>query len=160
FAPGSGGGTAEPAVDVRSLHAKIGELTLENDFFRRRAHPGGIAERKVMIDGEHDLPIVRQAKALNISRGRIYYLPLPAAAGAGRRPRDHAASRPVASGVPLRRFADAARPAGRRGVQDRPSACQNADEADGDRSTLSPSAHDQARAWAQDLSLSAARHRN
>ena len=31
FGPGSGGGTAEPAVDVKSLHAKIGELTLEND---------------------------------------------------------------------------------------------------------------------------------
>ncbi len=30
---GSGGGkTAEPAVDVKALHAKIGELTLENDF--------------------------------------------------------------------------------------------------------------------------------
>ena len=31
---GSGGGSAAalPAVDVKSLHAKIGELTLENDF--------------------------------------------------------------------------------------------------------------------------------
>ena len=30
---GAGGGTpATPAVDVKSLHAKIGELTLENDF--------------------------------------------------------------------------------------------------------------------------------
>jgi transposase len=30
---GSGGGTpAIPAVDVKSLYAKIGELTLENDF--------------------------------------------------------------------------------------------------------------------------------
>ena len=28
---GPGGGVAEPAVDVKSLHAKIGELTLEND---------------------------------------------------------------------------------------------------------------------------------
>ena len=29
---GSGGGTpAIPAIDVKSLHAKIGELTLEND---------------------------------------------------------------------------------------------------------------------------------
>ena len=25
--------TAQPVVDVKSLHAKIGELTLENDFF-------------------------------------------------------------------------------------------------------------------------------
>ena len=27
----SGDKTAQPAVDVKSLHAKIGELTLEND---------------------------------------------------------------------------------------------------------------------------------
>ena len=29
FGPGSGNGAAHPAVDVKSLHAKIGELTLE-----------------------------------------------------------------------------------------------------------------------------------
>ena len=28
FGPGGGGGTAQPAVDVKALHAKIGELTL------------------------------------------------------------------------------------------------------------------------------------
>jgi hypothetical protein len=28
----SGHGVALPAVDVKSLHPKIGELTLENDF--------------------------------------------------------------------------------------------------------------------------------
>jgi putative transposase len=117
FGPGSGGGTAEPAVDVKSLHAKIGELTLENDFLEG-AHQGGIAERKAMIDREHDLP----CQAGGSSEHRPRQCLLPAAAGAGRRPRDHAASRPAASGVPLRRFADAARPAGRRGVQDRPSA--------------------------------------
>jgi transposase-like protein len=34
FGPGGGAGTAAstPSVDVKSLHAKIGELTLENDF--------------------------------------------------------------------------------------------------------------------------------
>ncbi len=31
FGPG-GGSAAQPAIDVKSLHAKIGELTLENDF--------------------------------------------------------------------------------------------------------------------------------
>ena len=30
-----------------------------------------------MIDREHDLPITRQAKLLNISRGSVYYLPRP-----------------------------------------------------------------------------------
>jgi transposase-like protein len=31
FGAGGGNGAAPPAVDVKSLHAKIGELTLEND---------------------------------------------------------------------------------------------------------------------------------
>jgi transposase len=31
FGPGGGNVVAPPAVDVKSLHAKIGELTLEND---------------------------------------------------------------------------------------------------------------------------------
>ncbi|QDM15428.1 IS3 family transposase [Tardiphaga sp. vice352] len=76
------GGTAptEPAVDVKSLHAKIGELTLENGFFRRRAHQGGIAERKTMIDRNHDLSITKQTEVLKISRGSVYYLPRPVSA--------------------------------------------------------------------------------
>ena len=32
FGTGHGGGPAESTVDVKALHAKIGELTLENDF--------------------------------------------------------------------------------------------------------------------------------
>jgi transposase-like protein len=32
FGSASGAGANTPAVDVKSLHAKIGELTLENDF--------------------------------------------------------------------------------------------------------------------------------
>src|SRR5438046_8469634 len=36
FGPGSGNVAAQPAVDVKSLHAKIGELTLENDSKKRR----------------------------------------------------------------------------------------------------------------------------
>src|SRR5258708_10060483 len=38
-------------------------------FFRRRAHQGGIAERKAMIDRKHDLSITKQAEVLQISRG-------------------------------------------------------------------------------------------
>lgn len=33
-----------------------------------------------MIDRKHDLPITRQAKALSISRGSVYYLPRPVSA--------------------------------------------------------------------------------
>ena len=32
FGPGGGDGVMQPTVDVKSLHAKIGALTLENDF--------------------------------------------------------------------------------------------------------------------------------
>ena len=33
-----------------------------------------------MIDHEHDLAIAKQAEALNISRGSVYYLPRPVSA--------------------------------------------------------------------------------
>jgi putative transposase len=34
-----------------------------------------VAERKAMIDRSHDLPLARQAEALGISRGSLYYQP-------------------------------------------------------------------------------------
>ena len=71
------GDSQGPAVDLTVLHAKIGELTLENDFL---AGQGGFAERKAMIDRSHDLPITRQAKVLNVSRGSVYYRPRPPSA--------------------------------------------------------------------------------
>ena len=44
---GSGGGTpATPAVDVKSLHAKIGELTLENDFLEGALTKAGMLSAK------------------------------------------------------------------------------------------------------------------
>src|ERR1700733_11259647 len=46
-------------------------------FFGRSAQQGGIAERKAMIDREHNLPITKQADVLRISRGSVYYLPRP-----------------------------------------------------------------------------------
>jgi putative transposase len=49
-------------------------------FFGRSAHQSRFAERKAMIDREHDLPITKQAEALNISRGSVYYLPRPVSA--------------------------------------------------------------------------------
>ena len=44
---GSGGGTpATAAVDVKSLHAKIGELTLENDFLEGALTKAGLLSAK------------------------------------------------------------------------------------------------------------------
>src|SRR3979411_1111298 len=49
-------------------------------FLGSRARQSGFAERKAMIMREHDLPITKQAKALRISRGSVYYLPRPVSA--------------------------------------------------------------------------------
>ncbi|MEK4032389.1 IS3 family transposase [Methylocystis sp. IM3] len=70
----------EAAVDLKTLHAKIGELTLENGFFVRRARQGRPAERKKMIDRDHNLPLARQAKALGLARSTVYYMPRPVSA--------------------------------------------------------------------------------
>ena len=81
----------EPTVDVKTLHAKIGELTLENDApqglrgprpqcllrYRRARQIGSVAERKAMIDRSHELSVAQQAELLDISRGSVDYLPRP-----------------------------------------------------------------------------------
>src|SRR5208337_3719833 len=70
---GAGGRCEGPARQDRRADAGEG-------FFGRRAQQGGHAERKAMIDSAHDLPITRQAKLLNISRGSVYYQPRPVSA--------------------------------------------------------------------------------
>ncbi|WP_371824415.1 IS3 family transposase [Methylocystis sp. MJC1] len=67
----------EAAVDLKSLHAKIGELTLANGFFRGRAQQSRPAERKAMIDRSHAFPIKGQAKMLGLARSTVYYKPRP-----------------------------------------------------------------------------------
>src|SRR5258707_15821453 len=42
FGPGGGKGAAPPAVDVKSLHAKIGELTRENRCLEGAANKEGL----------------------------------------------------------------------------------------------------------------------
>ena len=39
---GPGASAARPAIDVKSLHAKIGELTLENDFLEGALNKAGL----------------------------------------------------------------------------------------------------------------------
>ena len=46
FGPGSGNAGALPAIDVKSLHAKIGELTLENDFLEGALTKAGLLSAK------------------------------------------------------------------------------------------------------------------
>ena len=41
-----GAGSKEPPVDVKTLHAKIGELTLENDFLEGALTKAGLLSAK------------------------------------------------------------------------------------------------------------------
>jgi transposase len=42
----NGSATAQPPIDVKSLHAKIGELTLENDFLEGALNKAGLLSAK------------------------------------------------------------------------------------------------------------------
>ncbi len=43
---GSSNGAVQPAIDVKSLHAKIGALTLENDFLEGALTKAGLLSAK------------------------------------------------------------------------------------------------------------------
>ena len=46
FGPSGGARPATAAIDVKSLHAKIGELTLENDFLEGALSKAGLLSAK------------------------------------------------------------------------------------------------------------------
>jgi len=46
FGPGCGTALPSPSVDVKALHAKIGELTLENDFLEGALSKAGLLNAK------------------------------------------------------------------------------------------------------------------
>ena len=46
FGPGPGSGPASAPVDVKALHAKIGEITLENDFLEGALIKAGLLSAK------------------------------------------------------------------------------------------------------------------
>ena len=106
--------------------------------------------REGMID-QHDLPISRQAEALGVSRGAVYYKPLGQP-----RPRICGSCAASTNCISTTRFGqpDCLRDfLNREGV----SPCNQPDEAHRDRGHLSPSEHQQTRARPQDLPVSAAR---
>src|SRR3954452_15763757 len=104
-----------------------------------------------MIDPAHDLSITKQAETLNISRGSVYYLPRPVSAS------DLEVMRRLDRLHLEFPFAGSRMLQGLLVAEDRPSPCEDADAADGDRGAVSPSADDEARARPQDLPVSAAR---
>ncbi len=46
FGPGGGSAAAQPAIAVKSRHAKIGELALENDFLEGALGKAGLLSAK------------------------------------------------------------------------------------------------------------------
>ena len=46
FATSGNGKSATPEIDIKSLHAKIGELTLENDFLENALNKAGLLSAK------------------------------------------------------------------------------------------------------------------
>ena len=67
----------EPAIDLKALHAKIGQLALENDFSDGALIERRHAERKAVIDPSRDLPIRREAQLVIIGRGSASYTAKP-----------------------------------------------------------------------------------
>jgi transposase-like protein len=46
FGPGASEGGSSPAIDLNALHAKIGQLTLENDFLEGALTKAGLLSAK------------------------------------------------------------------------------------------------------------------
>jgi hypothetical protein len=65
------------SVGSREIAISFCKRALENDFLEGPLGQSRFSERKAMIEPAHDLTITKQAKALNISRGSVYYLPRP-----------------------------------------------------------------------------------
>ncbi|MCY9829493.1 IS3 family transposase [Vibrio chagasii] len=62
--------------EVDKLHAKIGQLTMENGFFGQSARSLDRAQRKSSLVKSTQLPIKRQCELLGIARSTAYYQPI------------------------------------------------------------------------------------
>ncbi|WP_419224806.1 IS3 family transposase [Acinetobacter sp. A2] len=68
---------SEPPIDLKKLHAKIGEQALEIKFFRRCVEETGPLQPQKLIDHSLQISVSKQAKLLKVSRGCYYYRPKP-----------------------------------------------------------------------------------
>ncbi|MFC7553471.1 IS3 family transposase [Pseudoroseomonas wenyumeiae] len=63
-------------AEVEKLHAKIGQLLVERDFWRESVRTMSLERRRQMIEPDHpQLPVVRQCALVSISRSGFYYRP-------------------------------------------------------------------------------------
>ena len=65
---------AKDEIPTEKLYARIGELTLENDFLKKKSGLVSISERVKMVDTQNKLSIVKQCRLLEIHRGGLYYI--------------------------------------------------------------------------------------
>ncbi|WP_442970201.1 IS3 family transposase [Roseibium sp. FZY0029] len=64
-------------AEVKELHAKIGRLSVENDFLAQGLKKVSPAKKKAMIRRDHpDLSISQQCKLVKLSRAAFYYMPV------------------------------------------------------------------------------------
>ncbi|WP_434551788.1 IS3 family transposase [Salinisphaera hydrothermalis] len=68
-----GPSASDSQAQIDALHAKIGELSMENDFLERGLARFGPEARRAMIDRDHDLPVTRQCAILGVARSTVYY---------------------------------------------------------------------------------------
>nr|WNL65385.1 IS3 family transposase ISAba14 [Acinetobacter gerneri] len=68
---------SEPPIDLKKLHAKIGEQALEIDFLEGVLKKLGRFNHKSLIDHSLQISVSEQAKLLKVSRGCYYYRPKP-----------------------------------------------------------------------------------
>ena len=62
--------------EVEKLHAKIGRLAMENDFFIQGARARPMSERRGRIHEKHDLSKTRRCELLDVPRSSAYYIPM------------------------------------------------------------------------------------
>nr|WP_086014989.1 IS3 family transposase [Thioflavicoccus mobilis] len=62
---------------IETLHAKIGQLAMENDFLSKGARAQPMSARRAQIHTEHALPKVRRCALLGVARATAYYRPAP-----------------------------------------------------------------------------------
>ena len=55
--------------ETQQLHAKIGQLTMEKDFFIQSARSRPVSERRAMIQAAHPLTVTRRCELLDVARG-------------------------------------------------------------------------------------------
>jgi putative transposase len=158
----------EPVIDVKTLHAKIGELTLENDFLSGALGKAGLLShcpagdcKAICREGAQENDRSQREAERQPPGDRAGDQPgqrlLQAAPRLGCRFETDAPHRQAAHGVPLRGQPDVAGPAGAGRLQGRAAACCHAHEAHGHRGSLSEAEHFETGAGAQDLSLPAAK---